>query len=160
MLTLALHTGMRRGEIQSLRWLQVDFLNRMLTVGATKTKAGTGRVIPLNERALITLQGWATNFPQRDPEHFVFPWEHYGLAGNERTSHSKTMDPTIPVREFKTAWEAAKVEAGDGDPLSRPEVYGLHPFARTRRFVISSGLHHGLECQHDGEDGETVRAHR
>ncbi len=97
LVTLALHTGMRRGEIQSLRWRQVDFLNRMITIGATKTKAGTGRVIPLNERALITLQGWATNFPQRDPEHFVFPWEHYGLAGNERTSHSKTMDPTIPV---------------------------------------------------------------
>ncbi len=25
--TLALHTGMRRGEIQSLRWNQIDFLN-------------------------------------------------------------------------------------------------------------------------------------
>lgn len=71
--TLALHTGMRRGEIQSLRWLQIDFLNRTLTVGATKTEAGTGRVIPLNERALMTLQTWATSFPERRPEHCVFP---------------------------------------------------------------------------------------
>lgn len=46
--TLALHTGMRRGEIQSLRWHQIDFLNRTLTVGATKTKAGSGRVIPIS----------------------------------------------------------------------------------------------------------------
>ena len=103
---------MRRGEIQSLRWSQIDFLNRMLTVGTTKTKAGTGRVIPLNERALMTLQAWATNFPKRDPGHFVFPWEHYGLAGNERKSHAKTMDPSIPVRDIKRAWEAAKAEAG------------------------------------------------
>ena len=35
--TLALHTGMRRGEIQTLRWQQVDLLNRTVTVGTTKT---------------------------------------------------------------------------------------------------------------------------
>jgi integrase len=54
--TLALHTGLRRGEIQSLQWRQIDFLKRTLMVGVTKTQAGTGRVIPLNERALGTLQ--------------------------------------------------------------------------------------------------------
>ncbi|MGH9348766.1 MAG: tyrosine-type recombinase/integrase [Vicinamibacterales bacterium] len=110
--TLALHTGMRRGEIQSLRWSQIDFLNRTLTVGTTKTAAGTGRVIPLNERALLTLQAWATNFPERSPEHYVFPSEHYGFAGNDRKPHAKTMDPTIPAGEIKTAWEAAKARAG------------------------------------------------
>lgn len=110
--TLALHTGMRRGEIQSLRWQQIDFLNRTLTVGATKTKAGTGRVIPLNKRALMTLQTWATNFPQREPEHCVFPREHYGLAGNNRTPHAKTMDPNTPVGDIKTAWQSAKAKAG------------------------------------------------
>jgi integrase len=110
--TLALHTGMRRGEIQSLRWDQIDFLGRTLTVGATKTKAGSGRVIPLNQRAWMTLQGWATNFPDRKPDHFVFPREHYGLAGNDRKPHAKTMDPTVAVGEIKTAWEAAKKKAG------------------------------------------------
>ena len=103
---------MRRGEIQSLRWRQIDFLKRTLMVGTTKTDAGTGRVIPLNERALMTLQAWATNFTDRQPEHFVFPSEHYGLAGNERMSHAKTMDPNIPAGEIKTAWEAAKAKAG------------------------------------------------
>ena len=110
--TLALHTGMRRGEIQSLRWLQIDFLNRTLTVGATKTKTGTGRVIPLNEQALMTLQAWATSFPERRPEHFVFPSEHYGFAGNDRKSHAKTMDPNTPVGDIKTAWKSAKAKAG------------------------------------------------
>lgn len=109
--TLALHTGMRRGEIQSLRWRQVDFLNGTVTVGTAKTKAGSGRVIPLNQRALMTLQGWASNFPDRMADHFVFPSEHYGLAGNERKPHAKTMDPGVPVGEIKTAWEAAKKKA-------------------------------------------------
>lgn len=59
----------------------------------------------------MTLQGWATNFPERQPDHFVFPHEHYGLAGNERKPHAKTMDPTVPIGDIKTAWEAAKKEA-------------------------------------------------
>ena len=106
--TLALHTGMRRGEIQSLQWHQVDFLNRTLTVGTTKTAAGTGRVIPLNERALMTLQTWAMN-ADRLPEHFVFPWEHYGFAGNK--PHVKTMDPNVAIGDITTAWESAKAKA-------------------------------------------------
>ena len=101
--TLALHTGIRRGEIQTLQWQQIDFLNRTLRVGASKTEAGTGRVIPLNETALVTLQAWATSFPERRPEYFVFPREHYGFAGNDRRSHAKTMDPTKPAGEIKTA---------------------------------------------------------
>ena len=71
-------------------------------------------MIPLNERALMTLQAWATNFSNRQPAHFVFPREHYGLAGNERKSHAKTVDPTIPVGDIKTAWESAKAKAGVG----------------------------------------------
>lgn len=109
--TLALHTGLRKGEIQQLRWQQIDFLNRTLTVGSTKTAAGTGRVIPLNERALVTLQVWAMNFPKRKPEHFVFPSEHYGLAGNDKKPHVKTTDPKTPTGDIKCAWESAKAKA-------------------------------------------------
>jgi integrase len=94
--TLALHTGMRRGEIQSLRWEQVEFLNRTVTVGDSKTESGQGRIIPLNDRALTTLQVWATNFAGRKPEHYVFPSEHYGLAGDNRKTHVKTLDATRP----------------------------------------------------------------
>lgn len=110
--TLALHTGMRRGEIQSLRWEQLDFLNRSLTVGASKTEVGRGRVIPLNDRAVGTLQVWATNFVRRQPEHFVFPSEHYGFAGNDRRPHAKTIDPAKATRELKTGWASAKAAAG------------------------------------------------
>jgi integrase len=109
--TLALHTGMRRGEIQSLRWQQIDFLGRVLTVGASKTEAGAGRVIPLNEVALATLKTWATNFSNREQTHFVFPSEHYGFAGDDCKPHAKTDDPNTPIGEIKSAWEAAKAKA-------------------------------------------------
>jgi integrase len=110
--TLALHTGLRRGELLGLQWQRVDFLNRTLIVGASKTDAGTGRVIPLNERALITLQTWATNFPDREPEDFVFPSEHYGFTGDAWLPHTQTIDPKTPVTDIKKAWLAAKSLAG------------------------------------------------
>ena len=69
-------------------------------------------MIPLNHRALTTLQVWATNFTGRQPEHFVFPSEHYGFAGNDRKPHAKTVDPAKATRELKTAWESAKRAAG------------------------------------------------
>ena len=68
--TLALHTGMRRGEIQSLTWGQVDLKGRWLTVGHSKTDAGRGRAIPLNESTLKVLEAWAAHFPSREPGHF------------------------------------------------------------------------------------------
>src|SRR5205085_4202067 len=48
---LALETGMRYSEIRLLQWRQVDFVRRVVTVGKSKTDAGTGREIPLGKRA-------------------------------------------------------------------------------------------------------------
>lgn len=110
--TLALHTGMRRGEILALQWQQIDFLGRTLTVGSSKTDAGSGRLIPLNETALATLKAWVTYFAARQPEHFVFPSEHYGFAGDDCQPHAETTDPNKPIGEVKSAWEAAKDKAG------------------------------------------------
>src|ERR1035437_8100246 len=52
---LALNTCMRYSELRLLTWGQVDFGGRSLTVGASKTDAGTGRMIPLNDRAFAVL---------------------------------------------------------------------------------------------------------
>jgi integrase len=52
---LALNTAMRKDEIRLLRWGQIDFEKRTLTVGRSKTEAGTGRLIPLNATAYEAL---------------------------------------------------------------------------------------------------------
>jgi len=49
---LALNTTMRKDEIRKLRWNQVDLFEGVLTVGKSKTDAGTGRMIPLNSSAV------------------------------------------------------------------------------------------------------------
>lgn len=51
---LALETAMRRGELLSLRWLDIDLLTRTATLWVTKN--GDKRVVPLSSRAIAVLK--------------------------------------------------------------------------------------------------------
>src|SRR5215472_11171071 len=53
---LALNTTLRKNEIRTLRWSQIDFEKRTLTVGKSKTEGGSGRLIPLNPPAFTPSQ--------------------------------------------------------------------------------------------------------
>jgi len=108
---LAINTGMRASEIRGLKWEQVDFLANSLTVGKSKTAAGTGRVIPLNARSIAVLSHWRGLFPGAEPNHFVFPHEKYGLAGNDRQQCAYEVTPTEPMHRWKVAWESARKAA-------------------------------------------------
>jgi integrase len=109
--TLALSTGMRYSEIRLLRWDQIDLVARRITVGRSKTESGTGRSIPLNDRATETMKFWAANFPDRHATHFVFPAERYGVAGHKREVVAYDTDPTKAINSWKEAWESAKETA-------------------------------------------------
>jgi integrase len=109
---LALNTGMRVSEIRGLTWAQVDFLGSALTVGKSKTQAGTGRAIPLNPRAIAMLKQWRGLLTGAQPEHYVFPHEKYGLAGNDRKPCAYEIIPTEPTHRWKVAWESARKAAG------------------------------------------------
>lgn len=109
---LALNTCMRYSELRLLRWGQVDLAGRTLTVGSSKTEAGSGRVIPLNDRAFAILGFWASLFPDRKPEHYVFPSERYGAAGDDFSPCAWGTDPSKPIGRWKEAWEAAKTRSG------------------------------------------------
>ena len=107
----------RYSEIRLLQWRQLDFGRRILTEGYSKTAAGSGREIPLTSAALELLKFWSLNFPERKPNHYVFPAEQYGGAGKkDQFGFSGTTvystDPTQPIGAWKEAWEAAKKRAG------------------------------------------------
>lgn len=98
---LALNTAMRKGEIRNLRWSQVDLFQGVLTVGKSKTEAGTGRVIPLNATAVRVLAGWGSRLANRQPGHHAYPWcEH------------KQVDPSRPTKGWRTAWRNACKRVG------------------------------------------------
>ena len=54
----AYHTGMRRGEILSLRWEDIDFGRAQLLVRGETSKTAQSRVIPLNDPLAEVLTNW------------------------------------------------------------------------------------------------------
>lgn len=100
-IVLALNTAMRSQEIKTLRWSQIDLVDRTLIVGKSKTDAGSGRVIPLNPGAVAMLAHWAGRNPEANPEHFVFP-----------ACENHKVDVNRPITSFRTAWRNATKKAG------------------------------------------------
>lgn len=110
---LAIETAARYGTLRRLQWKNIDFANRCLTFGKDKTRAGSGRTIPLTPRALETLKFWAESFPDRKPDHFVFAHERYGASGTDEifgftAAKVYETDPTRPTGSVKVAWEQAR----------------------------------------------------
>jgi integrase len=110
--TLAIETGARRNVIRTLQWKWINLTNACIQFGKDKTPSGTGRIIPLNRRALETLKLWAQRFPDREPEHYVFPAERYGASGDVFEAAAYATEPTKPIASIKEAWEGAKKRAG------------------------------------------------
>jgi integrase len=79
----ALYTGMRRGEILSQDWLDIDFSRRVLSVTRSKTAGGESREIPLTKRLFELLS------KERRPEGLIFTFDGK------------------PIHQLKTGWRAA-----------------------------------------------------
>jgi integrase len=104
-LVVDLNCGLRDKELRELQWQQIDLAHKKtLTVGKSKTTAGTGRVIPLNHTVLVALEAHAAwyirRFGECRPEWYVFP------AGKGQPN-----DPTHPVTTLRTAWTKVRKNA-------------------------------------------------
>jgi len=72
-LICALDTGMRRGEILSLKWSDVDFEERVLTIRAFNTKTMKERQVSLTTRLTLELEKlWDASPKGRDQIVFGF----------------------------------------------------------------------------------------
>lgn len=106
---VALQTGMRQGEILGLRWEHVDFDQKTIYVGHTKT--GRLRRIPMSEPVLVELRSLKQDASRN--EH-VFS---YGRTGLKLTT-------------FRHTWERACKQAG----ISELRFHDLrHTFATRLR---------------------------
>lgn len=83
---LAMNTGLRRGELLSLTWADIDLENQRLTVRPERAKNGRQRHVPLNGEAQAVLAQWGA---QRGREGQLFA-----------------------VADVKTAWGAILRAAG------------------------------------------------
>ena len=100
---LAIETGARKSVIRTLHWKWVDFGKACIRFGKDKTPSSAGRIIPLNKRALEALKFWAQQFPERKPEHYVFPADRYGGSGDVFGECAYATDPTKPMGSVKEA---------------------------------------------------------
>ncbi len=95
---------MRDAEVRNLKWEQIDFLDQILTVGKSKTAAGTGRRIPLNSAVMGALADHMKWYEQAvgspEPNCYVFPGgaHHY--------------DPNKPLTSLKTSWTTLRRKTG------------------------------------------------
>ncbi|HAS6745985.1 TPA: tyrosine-type recombinase/integrase [Vibrio parahaemolyticus] len=80
----AMHTGMRKGELLTLRWEHVSFPNRYLTIRSENAKSKKTRTLPLNDTVLNLLENWRAQNPDADyvfvannqpVEFFQYPWQ-------------------------------------------------------------------------------------
>jgi integrase len=70
MILLSINTGLRQGEVFSLKWENVNFERSLLTIEGAYAKSGKTRHIPLNSEAKSVLKLWQE---QSNNSDFVFP---------------------------------------------------------------------------------------
>lgn len=129
----ALDAGMRRGELLTERWEDVDFARRLLFVTHSKTPEGEAREIPLTTRLFNLL--WDV----REDEGLIFMFQNR------------------PIHSIKTAWKKALGRAG----IPRHRFHSLrHAFnsrlleAGVVREVRMSLMGHSL-----GDDPQATYSH-
>jgi integrase len=96
MVLLALHTGLRRGELFSAEWRDIDFLNNRLTVRAAAAKGAKPRHIPLNATARDTLKQWQK---QTVDAGLIFPGAKGGRLDNIASSW-RNLVAAAKLRDF------------------------------------------------------------
>ncbi|WP_338487981.1 site-specific integrase [Pseudomonas trivialis] len=89
MILLALNTGVRRGELFSLKWSDVNFATKTITVVGATAKTSETRHIPANKEALATLQEWQK---QGDAVGYVFAGQGGGRMEDVKSAWLKLLE--------------------------------------------------------------------
>lgn len=87
MVLLSMNTGLRRGELLTMRWVEVNFNQKVVTVTAEMAKSKKQRHIPLNDEAYRVLTTWREQTKQT--HQYVFT----NIAGR-------------PFKDVKKGWNA------------------------------------------------------
>ena len=100
----ALDTGMRRGELLSQLWEDVDFDRRVISVTHSKTPEGEHRLIPMTER----LRGILSELCKSSG--IVFTYETVSLGTKDGRLVREVSER--PIHRIKTAWAGALRRSG------------------------------------------------
>jgi integrase len=134
---VALETGMRCGEILSMRWEDVDFINRRVLLRHTKN--GDSRQVPLTSRAKEVFEQLAS----KDTNDLVFPhcrWairRHFIRVVKESAkSHKGAQNPFTDLRFHDLRHEALSRLSDKGlNVIELAHISGHKTLAMLRRYT-------------------------
>lgn len=135
MVLVALNTGMRRGELLSLKWADVNIPAKLLTVTASSAKSGHTRRIPLNSESLEVLKAWRER--QLNTDGLVFPGADGKRMDNiNRSWRGVAKDATLVDFKFHDLRHsfASKLVQQGVDLYTVKELLGHSEIAMTERY--------------------------
>ena len=128
LVTTALHTGMRRGELLALTWKDVDFKARLIRV--EKSKNGEKRSIPMSR----TLQETLKAINMRDISGTVFPISVRSL----RAAYGRTLEKAgitdFHFHDLRHTFATRLVQAGQ-DLYKVQKLLGHKSIVMTQRYA-------------------------
>ncbi len=143
---LAIHSGLRKGELLGLRWQDLDLESRRLTVSRSfrsTPKGGKIRHLRLPLSCVPVLAGWKRVCPQTS-DGLVFPVIHHGTA---QMGESRSMLGLLAAlseagcRPLRRSWHALRhtfashfVMSG-GSILALQKILGHHDIKQTMSYA-------------------------
>lgn len=88
MILLSMNTGLRQGEVFSLKWDNINLERALLTIEGDNAKSGKTRHVPLNSEAVNTLVEWKK---QAIPINYVFANKQGESFDNVKKSWSRVL---------------------------------------------------------------------
>jgi len=143
---LSLNTGLRAGELFGLKWCDVSFEQKNMTVVAETAKAGKTRHIPLNDEALAILKQWKQQ-PGVKSAQYVFAGSNGKPFQDMRTSWERVLK-LAEIDNFR--WHdlrhtfASKLVMAGVDLNTVRELLGHSNYAMTLRYAHLAPEHKAL----------------
>jgi integrase len=142
MVILSLNTGLRRGELFSLTWGDIDLANADLAIHGFKAKSGRTRHIPLNDEAIWALREWRDR--DSDATDIIFPGKTDDRLNNVRRSWGSALS-VAGIKRFR--WHdlrhtfASRLVMAGVDLNTVRELLGHSDFKTTLRYAHLAPAH-------------------
>ena len=136
--SFALLTGMRRGEIFSLTWKNVNINRKIASITADNAKSGKGRAVPLNDEAISILMNIERN------SDYVFSINGSKMKHINRTDFMNAMNLTgisdFRFHDLRHTWASWHIQ--NGTPLMMlKEMGGWETLEMVNKYAHLSGEH-------------------
>lgn len=135
LLRFALHTGLRRQELVTLTWAQIDGERQEVVIPAAIAKNRHARTIPLNETALAVLRELS---PLKGEGDRVFGYRAVGANMQQAVAKAKLRG--VSLHTLRHTWATRLLEAGVDIETVR-QLLGHQSLRHTQRYLHISTAH-------------------